>query len=321
VYRLITPVFYVLGAGTLAAGSFRKYDLATNTWTSLAHAGLAATLATDGRLIATPSWVDEGYHPFASGTATSATGTTLVNSAKTWTVNQWANAQVRIVSGTGAGQVRSIASNTATALTVATWTITPDATSVYQITGNDDYLYYMGNGAVTLYRYSISANTWSTLSPTLARAGAPGVGMSGHWAWGVTAADWIDESNIINGRRICSFRAGAAAANPLDCYDIALNTWINAQAYSPAVETFTTGTKYVYSGNYLYIQKDATGRWFRYSLPEYTMDGWNTMTYTQGAAVLGDTAFDVTYHDGALDITYVYMLLNTSTVMLRQMVI
>jgi hypothetical protein len=51
------------------------------------------------------------------------------------------------------------------------------------------------------------------------------------------------------------------------------------------------------------------------------MDGWNTMLYPNGAAVLGDTAFDVTYKDGATEIDYIYMVLNTSNVMLRQMVI
>jgi hypothetical protein len=45
------------------------------------------------------------------------------------------------------------------------------------------------------------------------------------------------------------------------------------------------------------------------------------MTYTQGAALLGDTAFDVHYIDGGTEIDYVYMLLNTSTVLLRAMVI
>jgi hypothetical protein len=45
------------------------------------------------------------------------------------------------------------------------------------------------------------------------------------------------------------------------------------------------------------------------------------MTYTQGAAVLGDTAFDVTYKDGATEIDYVYMGLNTSAVVLRQQVV
>jgi hypothetical protein len=45
------------------------------------------------------------------------------------------------------------------------------------------------------------------------------------------------------------------------------------------------------------------------------------MTYTQGAAIAGDTSFDVHYTDGATEIDYVYMVLNTSTVMLRAMVI
>jgi hypothetical protein len=321
VYRIIAPVWYVLGAGTLAAGSFKKYDFATNTWTTLAITGLPASLATDGRLLSTPSWLGSTYAPFASGTATSASATTLVNTPKTWTVNQWTNSQVRIVSGTGAGQIRAITSNTANTLTVPTWTITPDATSVYEITGNDDYLYYMGNGAVTLYRYSITANAWTTLAPTAARAAAPGAGLSGHWVWGATPADWTNESAIKNGRYLYSFRGGAVAANPLDQYDIALNTWVSGIVNAPATETFTTGTKYVYSGDYLYMQKDATGRWFRYSFPDQGVDGWTTMLYTQGAAVVGDTAFDATYVDGATSIQYIYMLLNTSTVMLRQLVI
>jgi hypothetical protein len=48
---------------------------------------------------------------------------------------------------------------------------------------------------------------------------------------------------------------------------------------------------------------------------------WSTMLYPQGAAIVGDTAFDVVYEDGATEIFYVYMLLNTSNVLLRQMVI
>ena len=45
------------------------------------------------------------------------------------------------------------------------------------------------------------------------------------------------------------------------------------------------------------------------------------MLYPNGAAVLGVTAFDVTYRDGATEIDYIHMVLNTSTVHLRQMVI
>jgi hypothetical protein len=327
-YRLLTPRWYVLNSigslGTTTAAVFRFYDFATNTWTSAetgATDGIApaAAIATDSKLIATPSWLGAGYKSFATGTATSATATTLVNSAKTWTTGQWINSQVRIVSGTGAGQIRTITANDATSVTVATWTTTPDATSVYSIEGNDDFIYYLGNAAVTLYRYSISAGTWTTLSPGVARGGNPATGVSGHWVWEAPDAAWNNESAILNGRYIYSFRGSSTAT--LDRYDIAANTWNNALTYAPATETFGTGTKYVYKEDSLYIQSGSSGRWFRHNFVTSEQDGWTTMTYTQGTALVGDTAFDVYYSDGGTKIDYVYMLLNSSTVMLRCMVI
>ena len=320
VYRLCTPVWYVLGAGTLASGSFKKYDFATNTWVTLAHAGLAGSIATDGKLISTPSWLNTDYKAFATGTATAGGASTLTNSGKAWATNQWANSQVRIISGTGAGQIRTIASNTGTVLTTsAAWTTTPDATSVYNIEGNDDFLYYMGNNAVTLYRYSITSNTWTTLSPTAARAGAATTGMSAHWVYGVTNAAWTAENTIINGQRIYSFRGGNVGT--LDYYDIAANTWVSGVLYSPAAENFGQGTKYTYMNDKIYIQKDASNRWFEYDIAVQNMMGWTTMPVVQGGAIVGDTSFDATYYDGATEINYVYMLMNTSTLIYRQMVI
>jgi hypothetical protein len=318
VYRLLTPRYYVVGAGTLAAASFRVYDFATNTWTSLAFAGLPASLGTDGKLIATPSIVNGEFRQFATGTATSATATTLVQTGKTWTASQWINSQVRITGGTGAGQIRTITANTADTLTVAAWATNPDATSTYAIEGNDNFLYYMGNNAITMYRYDIAANTWSTLSPVAARGGAPGAGMSGHWVHSVSEADWTNESAILNGRYIYSFRG--AAGGLLDRYDIAGNTWA-AVAFAPATETFTTGTKYALHRSRLYIQKEGTGRWLAYDFARSELFPWSTMLYPQGTAVVGDTAFDVVYKDGATEIEYVYMLLNSSGILLRQMVI
>jgi len=73
-----------------------------------------------------------------SGTATAGSANTLTDSTKSWGVNDFADQTVKIVGGTGAGQSRVIASNTATVLTVATnWATNPDATSQYVIaTGN-----------------------------------------------------------------------------------------------------------------------------------------------------------------------------------------
>jgi hypothetical protein len=78
------------------------------------------------------------FAPFDYGIATSGGASTLTDSTKTWTVNTHsANTRfIKILSGTGANQVRRIASNTATEITVsAAWTTQPDATSVYQISG------------------------------------------------------------------------------------------------------------------------------------------------------------------------------------------
>ena len=162
---------------------------------------------------------------------------------------------------------------------------------------------------------SVSSWVWTKL-----RAAAPSTGMSAHWASEATASDWTNESAILNGRRIYSFRGGASAN--LDYYDIPSNAWTAAAiTYSPATETFTTGSKWALNGNFIYGQKDATGRWFRFDYTTNQQDGWSTMLYPQGAAVLGNTCFDVTYFDGATRVDFIYMVLNTSAVMLRQMVI
>jgi hypothetical protein len=317
VYRLLTPSWYVCGNGSNLAASFRKYDYATNTWTTLAN--MPAIFGADAKLVATPSIVDGAFRQFASGTATAAASTTLVQTGKAWTPSQWVNSQVRITAGTGAGQIRTISANTGDTLTVsAAWTITPDATSQYAIEGNDDFLYLLGNNAVILYRYSISANIWSALTPGSARAAAPGAGMSAHWVHSAPDADWNAESNILNGRFIYSFQGAGTGA--LHRYDIAANSWATI-TYSPGAETFNTGSKYALHNGVLYMTKEATGRWFAFDFVRSELFPWGTMLYPQGAAIAGDTAFDVIYRDGATDLFYVYMLHNSATVLLRQMVI
>ena len=126
---------------------------------------------------------------------------TLTNSGKNGKTNQWSNCQIRLTAGSGAGQFRTVASNTAGHLTLSNaWSTAPDASSQYSSEGNDDVLYFIGNNAIMLYRYSISANSWSTLSPTNARVAASGAGLSGHWIHLVSASVWTSEASIGNGR-------------------------------------------------------------------------------------------------------------------------
>lgn len=71
-----------------------------------------------------------------TGTATSATTTTLTNTGAVWPTgaHSLANFSIRILSGTSSPQTVTIVSNTATVITVAAWLNgTPDNTSTYEI--------------------------------------------------------------------------------------------------------------------------------------------------------------------------------------------
>lgn len=88
-----------------------------------------------------PWWPDMQTDGESSGltlTAATATTATLAANDVISTSSTYVGAPLTIVSGTGAGQTRTItAYNVATRVaTVAAWTTTPDATSVYRIAGN-----------------------------------------------------------------------------------------------------------------------------------------------------------------------------------------
>lgn len=312
VYLLLTGRYWFFNAGTSAVG-LAYYDRALNTWTQRSVTGLPTAFGTEGRIVGTYS---PSGTPFASGTATSATSTSLVNSSKAWTVDQWVNFQVRIIAGTGAGQVRTVADNDATSLVVAAWTTIPDATSQYVIEGNDDFLYLMGNGAVTLYRYSISGNAWTTLSPSTARSSAPGAGCSLNWAWNVSYDAWTSETAILNGRRLYSFRGAGTAT--LDYYDIPSNKWFNL-AYTPQAEIFGTASCYAMDDDYILISKENTGRIFRYIIAENRLIPWSALIYPDSTAVSGDKMWTKTLTDGDTTIKWVYRMVHSSNLLFRCM--
>lgn len=314
-YVLLTGRYWFFNAGSGAVG-FSYYDRALNTWTARSVTNLPTTFGTDGRLCQTYSKCGE---PFASGTATGGSATTIVNSAKTWTASQWIGYQVRITSGTGAGQTRIISANTPTTITVSSsWTTTPDSSSVYVVEGNEDALYLLGNNAVTMYKYSISGNSWSAVSPAVARAGAFAVGGGANWVSGVKDSAWNNESSLLNGRRIYSFRGGASAV--LDYYDIPSNSW-SSITYVPQVDTFNTGSSYDYDDDYIMISKENTGRLFRYIIPENRLIPFSTLVYPNGTAVVGDKMWTKTYTEGSVSVKWVYYLMHTGALLFRCMMI
>jgi hypothetical protein len=84
-----------------------------------------------------------------AGTSTgSNTSTTLNDTGKSWTTDEFDGKAVAIVAGTGSGQMNIVASNTATELTVENaWAVTPDATSEYVLADEAWISFYFNNSA------------------------------------------------------------------------------------------------------------------------------------------------------------------------------
>jgi len=396
VIQLLTGRFWFYVPG--ATSGFNHYDYATNAWTSRSVTSGPAITANEGCLIGTPA----KETVVELGTASAGAASTLTDATRAWEVNGYARRMVAIISGTGAGQYRYVASNTATILTVdAAWTTNPDTTSEYEISGlwsdvasagttttitagagtpwtasqwigqqvravagtgagqtsvitanttsvltfgavstafdattryviepDDNAFWFLGGAAVTLFKYSISGNTWATITPVAARAGAAGAGTSGIWVANVSDIAWNGAGSAggpggalrQNGRFIYSFRGGAAST--LDVYDIAANTWYSGITYVGS-ETFTTGSTWADWNGTIYGQKDATGRFFMFNVAKNEMIPLTTNNITQSTAISGarllfDQYYDPTNGKALRFITY---LSNTSAQLQRMVLI
>src|SRR5438445_74978 len=94
--------------------------------TSTVSSNSATTLTVSPALTATPD-VTSNY-------VILQTSTTLQDTTKSRSTNLWAGRPDSITAGTGAGQTRTVSSNTKNTLTVSpAWTTTPDGTSKYVI--------------------------------------------------------------------------------------------------------------------------------------------------------------------------------------------
>ena len=107
------------------------------------------------------------------GVASAATSTTLTDISKNWTASTWAGGFVRIVAGTGTGQIIEISGNTSTQLMLsASWTTTPDDTSQYIIVQKSKKWlqwtgwFYVESPAVTTVREVLSKTDFTNFNHT-----------------------------------------------------------------------------------------------------------------------------------------------------------
>lgn len=316
-YRIMTPRLFALGTSSSAASAFRRYCWARDVWENAGPNALPASFTNDAKLVPINSFEYGDFTSFATGTATAGTANTISNSAKSWTTNQWTNHQVRITGGTGAGQIRTISSNTGTQITVsANWTTNPDATSLYSIEGNDEHIYLTGNASTAFYRFTVSSGAWTTMT---ARGNSAGSGLSAHWVNEVSDADWTDESNYLNGKYIYSIRGGSSGV--LERYDIQAGTW-STVTYAYNEESPNGAWNYAYEGSSIYMLSPSTGASnFQYDVVTNNKNAFVNVPIGGSGTNNGDRAFVVQYVDGATKIKYLYFNPTSLTLLLRLMLI
>jgi hypothetical protein len=205
--------------------------------------------------------------------------TTLADSTKNWTVNQWAGKQLRIMGGstvinTTALEV-TITSNTATTLTFATITALTDATTTYCI-----------------------------ISPTVR-----GSGIQLMWNYGRSDAE-------VAGKYLWCPRGGSsvtAGLMAMDKYDIAKDQWDLNLALNPWTEMEFLGSQWSYDGgDYIYWSQagTASSRTYRINMATLVVDCAGQTPYAHGAAVQGNRMEIITTIDG---LTYLYLMRSTGS--------
>lgn len=146
-----------VGAPASVAEANTLYPTGKRISTEIAMAGGDFTLAdrgAGGREVTVAAKTDAAQvniPALDSGIAEAGSATTLTDTDKAWGANIYAGKIVKITAGTGVGQLKRIASNTGSILTVeSAWATNPDATSEYVILEDLHAAIYDGSGTPRL---------------------------------------------------------------------------------------------------------------------------------------------------------------------------
>lgn len=309
-----------------AASILKYYDIATNSYSAALTTTNLTTPAVDNAM-----WVlDEAYTPLGQlpgagffGKMTATASTNVTNATLTGTIgaadasqgaNEYANFQVRIVEDgtnpTAVSQRKKITSHTAASPTVytlsGTWAVAPSATAKYVVEGIGDIVCMTGSAVALSHTYAMGGfradGAWSTgvtngavaALQIPARAANSSGGMTGMWAYGMSALDTQKNARYST----CYFLRGGAVAT-MDALDIATLSWttgtgVTALAYgNNGLTTFTTGTCSAYDANsnggkFWYINQSAGQRFYRFDVLNRTLLPFTYYRQPQGAAIVGE---------------------------------
>lgn len=341
-------------AGQSPTTQLRRITANTATTITVALAITAAINGTSRYVIHNPEAFgrDRQYrllNKLGEGRSTSGSVTTLVDSTKSWNINQWVNYKFRIHAGTGLGSEVTIISNNATTLTYATQSFIPDDTTRYEIMCTFGLV--TGNVAATTLgdttknwtinqwagkRVRITSGTGQCQEATIASNTATVLTFSS-----ITAPDanstytilavsyrstgtelrWIYNNTDITtkGKYLLSSRGGNT--NTFDRYNIPEDKWELSIFYTPQSELINTGSSYAYDGvNTLYFSIGLANDFiYIYSMDINTLkvEGAFQTTALQGTAHIGNLMEIVNAPDGG---KFLFLAINTSRIMYKTLI-
>jgi hypothetical protein len=331
-YELLSGRVYILGGGTIAAGYWRWYDVATNTFSgNLSVTNLPATIGTDSTFM----HLSELYVPynrspgdgfFGNLTATSSGATSLTGQAASGDAgvlaNEYRNFQIRIVNDastpTAAGQRRRIISHTAGAspvYTVAAWSVQPSANATYVIENWDDNIFLWTSGQTQTYTYSISGDAWSASGTFAAPPAAHAGGLLAMPSYGIVP----DAGKNARNSYVYVLRGTAATMDLFDISGAATGAWTSNIAFggkgiSTAVAACSCYAPATQEGRYHYISRSNVQDYWRFDVLNRSMEPWSYLRYSQSTAVTGSKMASTVFIDGATKVSVVSTLLHTSNV-------
>lgn len=142
--------------------SFNYYDVIIDAWyCKQVQTNLKTAVFTAGSDLSMERFTENGG-VIKTGTVTSS-GNKYVQVDQTMSFMEYANFEIRITSGNGIGQVRTISSNTNSRISIyRNWDINPDASSTFEIWRDVGKILLTGGGDSIIFQHNSDTNQFTT---------------------------------------------------------------------------------------------------------------------------------------------------------------